>query len=221
MVLQKIYFLYWLFDEILRNLYSLCPAYWVLFIRLGIPLVLCRLITEYYYIYKNLEEIKQLATNSVLKQMCSHHKNIILKRKTQTLLFMRLNFLVFVRCSLLSAHCFLFFALCSKLFPCCSLLFACYLLLFARYSLRFARCSLLFAFCLLLFARSSKLFARCSLLFAQVLWAITRLLVTFVTLIYLVNWVYLHPWCYSRKWGRQVSPRFHLVVFVFCVNQKK
>ena len=47
--------------------------------------MLCRFSTEYYCIYKYLEEIRQLATSSVLKQMCSHHKNEILKRKTQTL----------------------------------------------------------------------------------------------------------------------------------------
>ena len=40
-----------------------------------------------YYIYKNLEGIKQSATSGALKQMSCHHKNGILKRKTKTLLF--------------------------------------------------------------------------------------------------------------------------------------
>ena len=35
---------------------------------MGTLLVLCRLSTEYYYTYKNLEEIKQSATTIVLKQ---------------------------------------------------------------------------------------------------------------------------------------------------------
>ena len=67
----------------------------------------------------------------------------------------------------------------AELFARCSLLFASFSLLFARGLLLFARCSLIFA-------RSSLLFACCSLLFAQLLWTIARLLVTHVTLIYLV-----------------------------------
>ena len=28
-----------------------------------------------------------------------------------------------------------------------------------------------------------------------------------------------HPCCYSKKWGRGVTPRFHLVVFVYRLNR--
>ena len=38
--------------------------------------------TGYYCIYENLEEIKQSSTSSVLKKMCSYHKNEILEKKT-------------------------------------------------------------------------------------------------------------------------------------------
>ena len=78
---------------------------------------------------------------------------------------------------------------CSVLFTFCSLLvtFCSLLVTFCSLLVTFFRRSLLFPRCLLLCVRCSFFFVRCSLLFIQLLWIIARLLVTPVTLIYLVD----------------------------------
>ena len=94
LVLQEIYFYYWLIYAILCRFiyYRMWEQYFVMVklvpLRLGTLLVLWRLSTEQYYIGKNLEEIKQSKTSSVFKQTCSQHKKRILKRKTQAWLLM-------------------------------------------------------------------------------------------------------------------------------------
>ena len=86
--------------------------------------------------------------------------------------------------------------------------------LFARCPLFVSFCSLLVTFCT---TRNSERFFWVKK--KRFLLAIARLLVTHVPYIYLVDWVYLRPWCYSRKWERGMGPRFHLVDFVFHINQ--
>ena len=102
--------------------------------------------------------------------------------------------------------------------------------LFACCSLPFVSCSLIVTFCLLIvtfclwlvtvcslivsFGRCSLLFALWLFLFVQLLWAIAWLLVTHV--IYLVDKFFtFSSLVLLKEIRKEVSPRFHLVGFVF------
>ena len=118
----------------------------------------------------------------------------------------RLNFLLVARCSFL-------FALCSSFFGRCSLLFSRCSLLFGRCSLLFVRCSLLFARCSLLFARYFQAFmSNCPTISHKCYYYLPSRWVLYIFVLGVTQG--------SRKRGRGVSPKFHLVAFVFRVNQE-